>query len=78
MRIGLSVDKTLQSLGSKKGFNPSAIIKEPYILEFTGLESRHSYSESDLESALLNHIEEFLLKLGTGFCFESRQKNESQ
>lgn len=79
-RIGLSVDKKtlLQSLGNKKEvFNPSAIIKEPYILEFTGLESRHSYSESDLESALLNHIEEFLLELGTGFCFESRQKRIS-
>lgn len=79
-RVGLSVDRKtlLQSLENKKEvFDPAAIIKEPYILEFTGLESRHSYSESDLEGALLNHIEEFLLELGTGFCFEARQKRIS-
>lgn len=76
-RVGLSSDKKslLQSLENKKEvFNPASIIKEPYILEFTGLETKQSYSESDLESALLNHIEAFLLELGTGFCFEARQK----
>lgn len=79
-RIGLSADKKslLQSLENKKEvFNPASIIKEPYILEFTGLEGRQSYSESDLESALLNHIEAFLLELGSGFCFEARQKRIS-
>lgn len=79
-RVGLSSDKKslLQSLENKKEvFNPASIIKEPYILEFTGLETKQSYSESDLESALLNHIEAFLLELGTGFCFEARQKRIS-
>jgi predicted nuclease of restriction endonuclease-like (RecB) superfamily len=79
-RVGLSSDKQtlLQSLENRKEiFDPTSIIKEPYILEFTGLESKQSYSESDLESALLNHIEAFLLELGTGFCFEARQKRIS-
>lgn len=58
-------------------YNPLDIIKNPYILEFTGLQEKASYSESDLESELLNHIEDFLLELGTGFCFEARQKRIS-
>ena len=53
---------------------PSDIIKSPYILEFTGLEERSSYSEHDLETALINKIEHFLLELGNGFLFEGRQK----
>lgn len=79
-RMSLSVDKKslLQSLENKKEiYNPLDIIKNPYILEFTGLQEKASYSESDLESALLNHIEDFLLELGTGFCFEARQKRIS-
>lgn len=79
-RMSLSVDKKslLQSLENKKELcNPMEIIKNPYILEFTGLQEKASYSESDLESALLNHIEDFLLELGTGFCFEARQKRIS-
>jgi len=79
-RVGLSVDKKslLQSLESKKEvFDPTSIIKEPYILDFTGLETKESYSENDLESAILHHIEDFLLELGTGFCFEARQKRIS-
>ena len=79
-RIGLSKDKNalLKSLESKKEiYNPIDIIKNPYILEFTGLQEKLSYSENDLESELLNHIENFLLELGTGFCFEARQKRVS-
>ncbi|MEA1983276.1 MAG: PDDEXK nuclease domain-containing protein [Campylobacterota bacterium] len=79
-RVGLSVDKKslLQSLENKKEvFDPTSIIKEPYILEFTGLQTKESYSENDLESAILHHIEDFLLELGTGFCFEARQKRIS-
>ncbi len=79
-RVGLSTDKKslLQSLNNKKEiYNPTDIIKNPYILEFTGLAEKASYSETDLESELLNHIEDFLLELGTGFCFEARQKRIS-
>ncbi len=49
-------------------------IRDPYVLEFVGLPESHRYTESDLESALLDHIQLFLLELGNGFCFESRQK----
>lgn len=49
-------------------------IRDPYLLEFTGLKEWPDYSENDLETALLNHIQDFLLELGKGFCFESRQK----
>jgi predicted nuclease of restriction endonuclease-like (RecB) superfamily len=48
-------------------------IKDPYILEFAGLQERPEYSENDLERALITHIQEFLLELGSGFCFEGRQ-----
>lgn len=49
------------------------LIRDPYVLEFSGLAERQEYSETDLETALLNHLQRFLLELGTGFCFESRQ-----
>ena len=50
------------------------LLRDPYVLEFTGLAERPAYSESDLESALLDHLQAFLLELGAGFCFEARQK----
>lgn len=49
------------------------LIRDPYVLEFSGLAERPEYSENDLETALLNHLQRFLLELGTGFCFEARQ-----
>ena len=49
------------------------LIRDPYVLEFAGLADRPAYSENDLETALLDHIQGFLLELGTGFCFEARQ-----
>ena len=53
---------------------PEDLFKEPLVLEFLGLEAQASYSESDLESALISHLEKFLLELGKGFLFEARQK----
>jgi len=50
------------------------ILKEPLVLEFLGLSEQASYSESDLETAIINQIEKFLLELGKGFLFEARQK----
>jgi predicted nuclease of restriction endonuclease-like (RecB) superfamily len=50
------------------------LIRDPYVLEFTGLAERPEYLETDLEKALLDHLQAFLLELGTGFCFEARQK----
>ena len=79
-RVALSFDKKqmIESLVNfKEILSPKQIIKDPYILEFTGLEEKVKYSENDLESALLNHLQDFLLELGHGFCFESRQKRIS-
>jgi len=50
------------------------LLKEPLVLEFLGLEERSRYSESDLESAIISQIERFLLEMGKGFLFESRQR----
>lgn len=49
-------------------------IREPYIFEFLGLKAKEVMGESDLEDALLDKLQDFLLELGHGFCFESRQK----
>lgn len=49
-------------------------IRQPFTFEFLGLDAQEAYSEHDLETSLLNHLEEFLLELGKGFCFEARQK----
>lgn len=51
---------------------PSMVLKDPYILEF--LELKPTYLESDLESAILQKIEQFILEMGTGFSFVARQK----
>ena len=79
-RIGLSKDTKEMILsieGSSEKLLPQQIIKDPYILEFTGLEQKLRYSENDLETALLDHLQDFLLELGNGFCFEARQKRIS-
>jgi len=79
-RLVLSRDKdSVKQLGTEGQIVEKAddVIKSPYILEFTGLEERASYSEHELETALINKIEHFLLELGKGFLFESRQKRFS-
>ena len=53
---------------------PEEIIRDPYIFDFLHLPSQYLVKESDLETALLDGIEDFLLELGNGFCFEARQK----
>lgn len=54
--------------------NPKDIIKDPYVLEFAGLKADASFYEKDLESALITHLNEFLLELGNGFAFVARQR----
>ena len=54
--------------------HPIDIIKDPYALEFLGLPESHRLVESELETALTTHMQEFLLELGTGFAFVARQK----
>lgn len=53
---------------------PADMLKEPYVLEFLGLDEGAGYSESDLETAIIDRLEHFLLELGKGFLFEARQK----
>ena len=50
------------------------LIRDPYVLEFVGLAERPHYRESELEGALLDHLQSVLIELGAGFCFEARQK----
>ena len=50
------------------------LIKNPIVLEFLGLQDRPHYSEDELESAIIDQLESFLLELGKGFLFEARQK----
>jgi predicted nuclease of restriction endonuclease-like (RecB) superfamily len=51
-----------------------SMFRNPLILDFLGLEEKIDYSESDLEQAIINHLQSFLLEIGRGFCFEARQK----
>lgn len=53
---------------------PTNIVKSPYVFDFLGLKSADVVEESDLETMLISHIQEFILELGEGFCFEGRQK----
>jgi len=76
-RLALSRDKAGMKQLSAKGqvvTRPADILKSPYILEFLGLQEHSSYSENQLESAIIDKIEHFLLELGKGFLFEARQK----
>ena len=77
VRVGLSEDKLkLMSLANSKAElqTPRQIIRDPYTFEFLGLNAKDTLSEGDLEDALILHLQEFLLELGSGFCFEARQK----
>lgn len=79
-RLALSRNKTrIRQLASQGQLitSPSDAIKDPYVLEFLGLEDRAAYSETDLETAIINKLEHFLLELGKGFLFEARQKRLS-
>jgi len=77
-RVGLSrqagdLATTLAAPGDRSGaLTPADVFKDPYILDFLGLED--AYSERDLEAAILRNIERFLLELGTDFCFVARQR----
>lgn len=53
---------------------PEDIIRDPYVLDFLGLKQNDSFYESDLEQALIDHLQEFMLELGRGFAFVGRQK----
>jgi predicted nuclease of restriction endonuclease-like (RecB) superfamily len=76
-RLALSRDKAGVKRLAAEGqlvTKPEDVLKNPLVLEFLGLDEKSSYSESDLESAIITHLEKFLLELGKGFLFEARQK----
>jgi predicted nuclease of restriction endonuclease-like (RecB) superfamily len=75
-RLALSRDKEgIRKLAEKGQLieKPADLLKDPYILEFLDLPEQHQYSESDLETAILDKLEIFLLELGKGFTFVARQ-----
>lgn len=67
-----SVKNEIHALEPKN--SPDYILKDPYILEFLDLKENCDYHESDLEQALIDKLQEFLLELGKGFSFVARQK----
>jgi predicted nuclease of restriction endonuclease-like (RecB) superfamily len=76
-RLALSRNKKEVKKLSQRGQlieKPDDMLKNPYVLEFLGLGEKAKYSESDLESAIIDKLERFLLELGKGFLFEARQK----
>ena len=76
-RLALSRDKAGIRRLAKEGqvmMKPEDMLKEPLVLEFLGLEEKSGYSETDLEQAIIDRLEHFLLELGKGFLFEARQK----
>ena len=76
-RLLLSTDKKevyRLALEGQKAETPRDIVKDPYILEFLGLPEAPSYSETEMESRIISHLQQFLLELGTGFAFMGRQK----
>jgi predicted nuclease of restriction endonuclease-like (RecB) superfamily len=76
-RLALSRDKEGIRALAQEGqvlTSPQDTIKNPYVLEFLGLTEQSKYSETDLETALIDKLEHFLLELGKGFLFEARQK----
>lgn len=76
-RCAMSKDKEALSAHIAKTaatMRPTDIIRSPLSLEFLGLNEKAIVTETDLEQAILDHLQEFFLEMGTGFCFEARQK----
>ena len=77
IRTGLSSNKdamrVLANTNAMRG-NLTETIKSPFVFEFLGLSGKEVVEESQLETALIDHLQEFMLELGNGFCFEARQK----
>ena len=76
-RVGLSRDQEGVLALAKEGAvvtTPVDMLRDPYVFEFLGLKREELYTESQLERALLDHLQEFLLEMGKGFCFVARQR----
>jgi predicted nuclease of restriction endonuclease-like (RecB) superfamily len=68
------IDRILDHKKSKK-LQPRNFIKDPYIFEFLGLSPNISLTENKIETALINHLQHFLMELGKGFAFVARQQH---
>ena len=75
-RAGISANpEKMLSLPSVQGHDSAALqIRQPFTFEFLGLKAQETVDEHNLEDALIIHLQEFILELGKGFCFEARQK----
>ncbi len=76
VRTGISSNpEKMLSLPSVQGHDSAELqIRQPFTFEFLGLKAQEIVDEHDLEDALITHLQEFILELGKGFCFEARQK----
>lgn len=77
IRIGLSEDKMKAIMLVNNTTERQSLllqIRDPYTFEFLGLQAKDTVTESAIEEALIEHLQEFLLEMGKGFCFEARQK----
>lgn len=75
-RLALSTDKdSIKRLAAEGQIieNATDMIKDPYVLEFLGLEELPTYSENELETRIIDNLEKFLLELGKGYTFVGRQ-----
>ena len=72
-RAGVSKNPQLLIDRTEKNSLPALTIRDPFSFEFLGLRPE-AFTESDLENALIGHLQEFLIEMGKGFCFETRQK----
>jgi len=75
-RTGLSTDKAavLEKHRSGSGLDIVDYLKNPMVLDFLGLKEMPEYTETDLEQAIIHHLQDFLMEAGRGFCFEARQR----
>ena len=75
-RTGLSTDKkgVIKSHKDNTTDTSKDLLRNPYLLEFLGLNEQKRFSEKQLETAIIDNLQDFLIEMGRGFCFEARQK----
>jgi len=77
LNLAKEVRKLAYALENEQGINAMDIIRDPYVLEFLGLQQTPNLYEKDIEQGLIDHLQKFLLELGRGFSFVARQKRIS-
>ncbi len=75
VRAGISKkpELLLEKIKNKK-YTTALTVKDPFTFEFLGIDDRLAIDESDIETAMITHLQDFMLELGKGFCLEARQK----